>query len=114
MFDMEKLYQRLQKNSQYAVTYQNGQITVTLSRGEVRIREKWAQMLIQGRVYEECEWDELDSADDLAAIVDEFNAFLERMGRDHNETYQTANRAATRWCGWVPFLCLQWPWAAWQ
>lgn len=104
MFDLEKLYQRLQKNSQYAVTYQNGQITVTLSRGEVSIREKWAQMLIQGRVYEECEWDELDSADDLAAIVDEFNAFLERMGRDHNETYQTANRAVTRWCGWVPFL----------
>lgn len=114
MFDMEKLYQRLQKNSQYAVTYQNGQITVTLSRGEVRIREKWAQMLIQGRVYEECEWDELDSADDLAAIVTSLTLFWSAWAATIMRLIRPPTEQRHAGVAGFHFLCLQWPWATWQ
>ena len=106
MCDMEKLYRHLQKKCQYPAAYKNGQITVTLSRGEVRIREKCAQLLLQDRLYEEFDWDETDDPDDLVKIVDNFAENLEFMGSEYNATYKAANKAAVRRCWWIPLLML--------
>ena len=106
MCDMEKLYRHLQKKCQYPAAYKNGQITVTLSRGEVRIRKKCAQLLLQDRLYEEFDWDETDDPDDLVKIVDNFAENLEFMGSEYNATYKAANKAAVRRCWWIPLLML--------
>ena len=98
MIDLEQLYRRFQNGDEGRnVTLENGQLTITFSRGQVRIREEGMEMLIQGRVYDAFDWSqEWEEPEDVEEQVEDFASLLERMGRDSNHTFQKVRRETGR------------------
>lgn len=102
MVDLEELYRRFQNGEEgRTVTLENGLLTITFSRGKVRIWQERMEMLIQGRVYDAFDWsEEWDEPEDVEEQVEDFASLLERLGRDNNHTFQTVCREAGRQSNW--------------